>query len=526
VQVAPYAAYHRPAFEPVQDLAIYPDQEGWYFHFSVPYELTAIAVLGLTHCNSALEAGLNNYWGTENTVHLLLAQPPRVIYSARVEALLKIADLADPGQFTEVSIGTGFDITELIVDGVPYPEGDGPGTYRTAPPDRLILNPATGLNSSSLIQVKGFQKLVPDRPIARTCIFSFPQFYHCDYLEWIGHTFTEVQSPLNPAPFSLCWNPLLRFATLYLPPALQIPRRSQTRIESAVSSSAWTAEIPRPWTNSGEWVYPTPSIGLVKDPVLVVQAAAESAIKLFTSVLLKFTPAGESGVWISLGRALVSSIGSESGASSAIARTLRSLVGSESGASSAIGRVLNSSIGSESAANLPIFSQRIVESLVGAETAASLLVGYGFRISIGSESAIEIAITRTLTSSIASESASLITLPRILPGEVGSESGVSSAIARTLSNSIGSESGMSLSLARVASVAASAESAAQGAIGRVTQAMVGSESYVSIASLRGDLSALYAIARARSSQLTPKDAAVYMDAAGSLESALSIVPDL
>jgi hypothetical protein len=56
--------------------------------------------------------------------------------------------------------------------------------------------------------------------------------------------------------------------------------------------------------------------------------------------------------------------------------------------------------------------------------------------------------------------------------------------------------------------------------------MVGSESYVSIASLRGDLSALYAIARARSSQLTPKDAAVYMDAAGSLESALSIVPDL
>ena len=66
-----------------------------------------------------------------------------------------------------------------------------------------------------------------------------------------------------------------------------------------------------------------------------------------------------------------------------------------------------------------------------------------------------------------------------------------------------------------------------GAIGRAWAATLeGEGECIAPNGLTGDGAALYAIARAKGSQLSPKEAAVYLAQAGSVEAGLAIVPDL
>jgi hypothetical protein len=66
-----------------------------------------------------------------------------------------------------------------------------------------------------------------------------------------------------------------------------------------------------------------------------------------------------------------------------------------------------------------------------------------------------------------------------------------------------------------------------GAIGRAWAATLDGEGEcVAPNGLTGDVAALYAIARAKGSQLTPKEAAVALAQGGTVEAGLAIVPDL
>lgn len=487
LQVAPWSQYFRPAFQSDSDAADYADQEGWYYLFSCEYELTGIAVLGLSPGDGALESGLNHYWATPESIHLITSARPRPIYTARVRMRIPVPEYTEPGEPLVVTIPTALSVVEVAVQGSPYPEGDGIGRFQTSPPNLLTVYPVAPINPSEQIEVTGFLRLIPRQPVARVCLFSRPQYYHCDYFEWIGHMFSEVSDPLRPVPFDLAWNRLTRTATLYLPPRLSVPRRKQS-FESVVAT-AWQSitSVPRVIGSSADWLYPPQPEGIVENPVLAINSAAESAIKAFTSVLLKTFVGAESAVRVTIARTLDTFVGSESSANSQIARTISSVAASESGFRSTISRVLITLPASESTNSILVESKRIAAILAASESYVDSVVSYGFRLLVGSESSVSIAIARTSLISAAAESGVEPRLPRTLAAQVFSESSAFSSLGRSLLSSAASESSSPSAIARVASISAASESTSVTAITRIAAILAASESYVLTRPLSGQL---------------------------------------
>lgn len=478
VRIAPWAQYVSPAFEQDSDDADYPDAEGWYYVFPVSSELTGIAVLGLAAGESAIASGLNHYWANPGSIHLITTLEPRPIYTARVRMAVKSSTYVEPGEVLEVEIEPGLTVVSVEINGSPYREGQGIGCFETAPPRQLRVWPDSAVNPTEEIEVIGFLKLFPVTPAARVCLFSRPQYYHCDYFEWVGRVFSEVTDPLNPVGFDLAWNTTSRTATLYIPPDLSVPRRRVTYESVTIASAQWVETISRAAASTGDWLYPLQSSRVVKDPLSVLGVASESAIKLFTSVILNSIAAAESYVRVTIGRSVSTSASSESATPSAISRAVSSLAASSSSLWTAIARTLTDLPASESGVYFPVESQRITEAIAASESLVEAIVSYGFRLLVGSESGVQISISRTTATLAASESSTLVQIPRVLGVISAAETSGLISLGRSVSTNAAAEAGILSAIARTSAALVAAESALPSTIARTILTLPSSESGV------------------------------------------------